>query len=113
MNSMKLVAKIEQLLEEDRIDQEAALRLMLVTQKELLERMETVEQTTRTNSEYLAHYPSITWLWSNQRKSTILVIMIVFLILYFLFTPITISDIRHALLDSVGLPPDLGVGPVP
>lgn len=104
MNGMKLSNKIEELLEDDKLDTELALRLMLLTQMELLERIESVETIANGNSEYLAHYPSVLWLWVHRRKSTILVVVVIFLLLYFLLIPISVSDIRHAIFEALGLP---------
>lgn len=110
-NGVRLIEQIDELLEEQRIDSQTALRLMLLTNKELLERMSGCEEKTREHEAYIKGYPSVLWLWSNRRKETILVIVLVFLLLYFLMSPITISDIRHALLELFGLPADLGLGP--
>ena len=106
---MNLVNEIEQLLSEDVIEPEAATRLILVSQREILESVTKLEEATEANSEYIAHYPSITWLWAHRRKGTVLVVALVFLALYFLLTPITISDWRHVILEAVGLPHDLGL----
>jgi hypothetical protein len=109
MDVMKLSEEIETLLAAEKIDEEAAIRLMLVSQRELLERMKVVEAVATANGEYLANYPSITWLWSHRRKTTVVIVIAVFLALYFLLSPVTISDIRHAILEALGLPVDLGL----
>ena len=108
MDSVTLNDEIKQLLAEDKIDPEAATRLILVTQQEILNRMTKLEGTVAANCEYIATYPSIMWLWVHRRKGTALVVVLVFLALYFVLTPITISDWRHAIMEWVGLPRDLG-----
>lgn len=107
MNGMKLVSKIEELLDEERIDSEAAMRLMLLAQLELMERMENVEKVSNGNCDYHIKYPSITWLWSHRRKTTIAVVVAVFLLLYFMLTPIGISDLRHSIMNALEIPHEL------
>ena len=100
MDAVTLNDEIKDLLAEDKIDPEAATRLILVTQQEILNRMTELEGLTSANCEYIARYPSFTWLWMHRRKGTALVVVVVFLGLYFALTPITISDWRPALYLS-------------
>ena len=104
MDTVELVSKIDALVEEQSIDTDTALRLILLSQKDVMKRMSAVEATSKANGEYLVHYPSLTWLWVHRKKGTIFTVVAVFLLLYFLLTPLTISDIRHGIMDWAGLP---------
>lgn len=98
-----LLGEINSLIHEDKLETEAALRLMLKSQQRILKRLEEVERIARDNRDYAQRYPSVSWLWANRRKTAIAMVVIVWVVMYFLFSPITISDIRHAILESMGV----------
>lgn len=113
MDAMKLSNEIEDLLKEKKIDTDAAIRLMLVSQKEILERLASVENGVKKNgaateehAQFHVKYPSLTWLWYHRRKELIIAAVVLFIIFYTLFSPITISDLRHPIMDYLGLPHD-------
>ena len=113
MDAMKLSNEIEDLLKEERIDSDAAIRLMLVSQKEILQRLASVENgvtangvTAAEHERFHAKYPSLTWLWYHRRKELIIAAVVLFIVFYTLFSPITISDLRHPIMDYLGLPHD-------
>jgi ATP/maltotriose-dependent transcriptional regulator MalT len=63
--------------------------------------------------EHLEKYPSIVWFWIHRRRTLILLILASMVMYTILFGWVNISDIRQAVLHQLGLPPDLGLGPIP
>ena len=106
---MEIIEEIKQLVDRDEIDQGVTIVLMLNSQVEILKR--TSEQEKRLSDIEMRNerYPSITWLWKNERKTVIGVLIALALLYTFIFSPWLISDIRHAVLELIGLPSDLGI----
>jgi hypothetical protein len=97
-----LLGEINSLIHEDKLETEAALRLMLKSQQRILRRTEEVERISRENRDYSQRYPSLAWLWMHRRRTTIITIFLAWLALYILFSTVTIADFRHFLLELVG-----------
>ena len=100
----EVIKEIRDLLREDNLNTDAAIRLMLTMQLRILEE---VERTIRRVDEAVAvqtKYPSVSWMFSHHPKKTIAIVFAVFMVLYTLLSPITISDMRHAILEWVGIP---------
>ena len=92
MDAMKLSNEIEDLLKEERIDSDAAIRLMLVSQKEILERLSSVENGVNHNGATIADheqfhkdYPTLTWLWYHRRKELIIAAVVLFIVFLLCF----------------------------
>jgi len=100
---MNLAEKIEELLKDDHIDQEAAIRLILLSQSEIIDRLSTLEEEITRLRKYQDDYPSLTWLLVHRRRPTILVIVSILLLLYFLSATESIA-IAQFLARSLGIP---------
>lgn len=98
------ITEIKDLLKDDNLNTDAALRLMLVTQLRILEEVERTKQRLEGVAESQRKYPSVAWMFANHPKKTAAIIFAVFMVLYTLLSPITISDIRHAILEWMGIP---------
>ena len=98
---------------DDEINTNAALVLMLTSQAEILERMSDQESRIENLERWVERYPSVTWLWKYERRSVVVILIMMALLYTFIFSPWLISDIRHKVLQMVGLPPDLGLGVTP
>jgi hypothetical protein len=134
------INEIKKLVEEENIEIEAALRLTLASQLIVtkdLEKIKTravlleenldeqmdeiiinldklrkcVNVQLNDTKQYLEKYPSVSWYWTNRRKTLILLILAIMVLYTVLFGPVNISDIRQAILSQLGLPPDLGIEP--
>jgi len=110
VRTMKITEQIRLLVDRDEIVVEAAIVLMLTAQMEILERMENIEERLKKVEDMQNRYPSATWLWAFRRREVIVLMVIIALIYTFIFSPWLISDIRHAVLDLLGLPMDMGIG---
>ncbi len=100
---MNLAEKIEELLKDDHMDQEAAIRLILLSQSEIIDRLSTLEEEIAFLREYQNSYPSLTWLLVHRRRVTLLIIALVFVLLY-LLSPIESIAIAQLIAKSLGLP---------
>ncbi len=97
--------EIADLLQEREISQEAATRLILRTQSRMMTKINSIKTIATTANAYNKKYPSLTWLFSHRRKTTITVAFIIFAFFYSVFVPITIADIRESLLATIsGIP---------
>ena len=106
---MKITEQIRQLVDKDEIDPSAAIVLMLTSQVEILERLSEQENRLLAIEQRNKHYPSVTWLWKEDKRSVIVMLIALALLYTFIFSPWLISDIRHTVLHMVGLPQDLGI----
>ena len=113
---MRITNQIKELVDHGDIDLDAAVVLMLTAQAEILERQHEQEERAgkvasriRVLEDRNKYYPSLTWMWINQRRTLIMTAVAIALIYTFIFSPWLISDIRHALLSVLGLPVDLGL----
>ena len=98
------IGEIKELLRENNLNTEAAMRLMLVMQIRIIEQFEMTEAQLNEVIKKQERYPSIAYMFANNPKKTVLVIFLIFLLLYTIMSPITISDMRHAILDWMGIP---------
>ena len=106
---MKITEQIKQLVDKDEIDVGAAMVLMLTSQAEILERLSEQEDRLQNLEQHNRHYPSLPWMWKEDKRSVIVMLIALALLYTFIFNPWLISDIRHAVLEMVGLPQDLGI----
>ena len=93
--------EISDLLQEKEISTEAATRLMLRTQSRIIHTQTAMLTQIKSVKSYNERYPSITWLYTHRRKTTIFVAFAIFAIFYSIFAPITITDIRQGLLTAL------------
>lgn len=100
---MNLAEKIEELLKDDHMDQEAAIRLILLSQSEIIDRLSTLEEEIACLRKYQDSYPSLTWLIVHRRRVTFLIIALVFILLY-LLSPIESIAIAQLIAKTLGLP---------
>lgn len=70
---------------------------------ELSERVGSLEELHK-------HYPSLVWLAVNRTKMFTLGLALFIVLILVIGTPWNISDIRHVVLNLLGLDPTLGVG---
>ena len=121
-NHEEMTEEIRELLKEDNLNTDAALRLMLASQlimgrrqKETKECVGEVKEDVSAIKLSLERYPSIVWMWFHRRKTLIVAIFVLMLIYTVLFGVVNISDIRQAMLQLAGLPTDLGleITPIP
>ena len=93
---MKVTKEIHELLREGKINTDAAIRLMLEAQVEILERLAIIE-TERIGSlenrikdlvNIQEHYPSLLWLWHKNRKGVLFYGSIVVIITLVLLSPV-------------------------
>lgn len=96
--------EIAQLLAEDEISTETAVRLILKSQHQMQDDIANIAAMMEEVKDYQDRYPSITWLFANKRKETTLVALAIFTLFYSLFSPITISDLRHSIFVAIGIP---------
>ncbi len=119
-NHEEITKEIKDLLKDDNLETDAALRLMLASQlvmsrrlKETKECVGEVKADVVVIKQSLERYPSIMWMWFHRRRTLIAIVFAVMLIYTVLFGVVNISDIRQALLELAGLPTNLGLGPTP
>ena len=106
---MKITEEIKKLVDKDEIDVGAAMVLMLTSQAEILERLSEQEDRLHNLELRNQHFPSLPWMWKEDKRSVIVMLIALALLYTFIFSPWLISDIRHAVLHMVGLPQDLGI----
>lgn len=107
--SEHLYREIQRMVEQGDIETSEAVRLLLLSHAQLLAEMGALKKELSEAQ----RYPSLTWLWAHRRKDVVAMLVVVFVVYTFLFSPWHISDIRHALLQLTGLPTDLGIGVTP
>ena len=96
--------EIAQLLAEDEISTETAVRLILKSQAKMQDDIKLIAANSDSIHAHHIQYPSVLWLFAHRRKETIGTALAIFTVFYSLFTPITISDLRHAIAAAIGVP---------
>ena len=96
--------EIAQLLAEDEISTETAVRLILKSQAKMQTDIKLIAANSDNISEHHTRYPSVLWLFAHRRKETVATALAIFTLFYSVFTPITISDLRHAIAAAIGIP---------
>ena len=107
MTQNELYQEIRRMVEQGDLETPEAVRLLLLSHAQLLQEMVEIKEELAEQRQY----PSLTWLWAYRRKDVILIIAIIFVTYTVLFSPWNISDIRQAVLHTLGLPADMGMGP--
>lgn len=106
-NGANLTREIKDLLDHDRINQQAATRLLLLAVASMLEDLQETRADVGENKEALAtleRYPSLYWMIMNRPKQTVAIGVLTWFSLYFLASAISVFDIAKALLIAAGLP---------
>lgn len=120
MGEDEITQEIKSMLSSGKLDSDEAMRLLLVmvahiqsdvsamatANLEILERVKDIEA-------YNERYPSVLYMWSTNPRKLVIIFIVIFLIYTLVVSPWMISDIRHVLLEMIGLPHDLGLPPVP
>lgn len=108
--------ELKSMLEGGKLDSDDALRLLLVMVNQVQLDMMALRQKNTEVLERIAKieahnekYPSLMYLWSNDTRRLLVILIIVFLLYTFIISPWMISDIRHVILEMLGLPHDLGI----
>lgn len=96
----ELLDEIRVMSRDNQLNQEQAMRLLLRANYAILERLEMQEKRIAALENIQEDTPSIAWLWENDPKKAFLLIIAGFVMGLVLFSPIIISDIRHALLSQ-------------
>lgn len=123
MNGAEIVEQIEDLLKEDSISPEAALRLILANQVTITKELHRVNSQMDTFKDgveekvddlckrvealerYRTDYPSIGWLWKHRKKLVLFVMLLLMFSYAILFGWwIGIPEIRQAIATWFGIP---------
>lgn len=111
MNGEEVLAEMDQLISSNDIDPDTAMRLIIAGQKTIIKRLERyhddisdITERIRVLEEVQQHYPSMLWLWANDRKNLIIILLVLMFVYTLLFGWLTVSDIRQILLDHAGIP---------
>ncbi len=133
MNGADIINEIGNLLEEESIEPDVALRLILANQvtmtrqlsdiqqsvtkfrmrseermdsfeKDIDDRLDDVTDRLLALEEYRTHYPSLMWLWIHRRRTLFFVAIVLALAYTVVFGWLGIDDVRHAVFNWVGIP---------
>ncbi len=100
----RLTDEIGDMIRADKIETEAAMRLMLLAQSETIERLDGLETAVNAVTKQQEMFPSLTWLWAFNRRSVVLVVLAVLMLYTLALSPWYVMEIRAALLHAAGLP---------
>ena len=100
---MDLAQKIEELLKDDHMDQQAAIRLILLSQSEIIKRLAVLEDELERQGHYQSTYPTVTWLLIHRRRPALLLIALIVVILY-LLSPADTAALAAVIAKALGIP---------
>lgn len=98
---MPITREIHALVAEEKIDADAAIRLMLEAQLEILQKHEEYEKRLRRLENTQEDSPSWLWLWKFNRKDAILQSLLRFAIGLAFFWPLIIPDTRQPVVELI------------
>jgi hypothetical protein len=103
-NGVRLTNEIKELLDQDRINQQAANRLLLLAVTSILEDLGETRAAVKINTESRERYPSMVAIFSQSPKRMMLLVLVTYLLLHTLAETIPVAELQRALAVAIGLP---------
>lgn len=102
-SQQELINEMRTMLGQNTLDDHEAIRLLLASQTAILANQMEIARRVGALEAMHAEFPSLLWLIQHRPRRVAAAIFFVFLLLYILFAPITISDLRNMILEWIGL----------
>lgn len=98
---MQLTREIHALVSEEKLDADAAIRLMLEAQLEILQKLQDLDQRLQRLENVQEDSPSWLWLWKFNRKDALLQTLLRFGIGLAFFWPLILPDTRQPVVELI------------
>lgn len=103
-NGASLTDEIRDLLDHDRINQQAALRLLLLATSSILIDLKETKKEVKANTEARTRTPSIMALFYTRPKAVTAALLALYVLLHSLVEAIPVTAFQRALVTALGLP---------